>query len=602
MDRQERGTDLGYRRPDDGALRGVVRGARGRGGAAHDGEPGLQEKVSGEFAPLYRRHLEGRKYPGDSLGVYPLTDAGLVRWAAADIDLGDEASAWKRRGRAGAVRGAPLRGGVEGQGAPRLGLLRGVGRRATPRGKLLQRASARRGDRVRNLPQAGRLDAASPYGNFLHLPYYGHPEAQGGRYIIGRDGRALVARHVPRPRGALAAAAVGDRDATSRASRRGSAWRAASTQGDRPACVQALLDGPVPEGQRNDALARLAAHLCTTEGDPQGEGVAQGRGARLGAGGARGGADDPQRQGVGALVRLHGKRAVPVMAAACTWEACPFHRSAERERAGRHSDRQGADAEDEPPAPLPPTFSGEKSRRGCSIWSRRTASCATTSITAPRSRTPRPWRTSPPRWCWWRPCWATASTRSRSAASTSARTSGSTSSPPAGPQVEHHGQGARLPAATAGRGRAAPVQHGQQGGLVRRVAAQPLAPAQGGRVRGAAGNHLDRKHMGGAQSFLTELFASDRVTDTTRTNGSVTILNPALSILSGCTPSSWSEFARREDFASGFLARYIFLPARRRPPPPGVSRAAPRRRGGAPAPPGVDDLAHRGDHVRRRDQ
>jgi hypothetical protein len=81
-------------------------------------------------------------------------------------------------------------------------------------------------------------------------------------------------------------------------------------------------------------------------------------------------------------------------------------------------------------------------------------------------------------------------------------------------------------------------------------------------------NHLGRKHMGGAKDFLTELFANNRIADTTRTNGSVVIVNPALSIIGGCTPTQLEEFATRADFAAGFLARFLFLPANEEAPAP----------------------------------
>lgn len=532
----------------------------------------FQEKVTGEFAPLYRRHLEGRKYPGDSLGVYPLTDAGLVRWAAADIDLGDEATAWKI---ADALERYEVRPHVE--------VSKGKGHHVWiffeewqpgyAAQKLLRKAAADAGVSCEIFPKQAALDAASPYGNFLHLPYYGHPEAQGGRYFISRDGRkwtieTFLDRVALSPLPPWAAQRDQPRTPPRERMARG------VYQGDRPACVRALLDGPVPEGQRNEALARLAAHLITTEGDPTGEGAA--RDAALGWGLGERETERTIRsvKDSGRWYGCTGKRAVAVMASACTWEACPFHRSAERERSGATFRIGGGVAEDDAPAPLPPTFDPDVEARMLDLvaphgFLRHYVDYCTTLSDAPpvghlaaalvlvatvlgnrvhalsfAGKYIRP------------NLWVTF------IAPSGARKS-SIMGKALGFLLQLPGAGGRLLSNTASKE-----------GWFDELQRSPSRLLRADEFVGLLA-HLDRKHMGGAKSFLTELFASDRVTDTTRTNGSVTILNPALSILSGCTPSELERFARREDFASGFLARYIFLPANEEAPAP---RRIPRPR------------------------
>lgn len=545
-------------------------GRLGRDGRA------FQEKITGEFAPLYKRHLEGQKYPNDSLGVYPLLDAGLVRWAAADIDLGDEASAWRI---ADALQACGVRPYVE--------VSKGKGHHvwvffaewvgAYAARKLIQRATTETGISCEVYPKQQQVDAASPYGNFLHLPYYGHPEAQGGRYFLGRDGRTWTLQtFLDRVELSELPAWATKRDAPQSPTRE--RMSRGTYTGDRPACVQALIDGIVPEGQRNEALTRLAAHLITTEGDPQGESIALE--SALGWGLTEREAERTIRsvKESGRWYGCSGKRAVPVMASACIWEACPFHRSAERQKCGatfRIGNGDEATAEDDPPvAPLPPTFDSSVESRLLDLvaphgFLRHYVDYCTTLSDAP-------------------PVGHLAAALVLVATALGNRVHALSF---AGKYIRPNlwvtfiaPSGARK-SSIMGKGLSFLLQlPGAGGRLLSNTASKEgwfdelhRSPSRLLRADEFVGllAHLDRKHMGGAKSFLTELFASDRITDTTRGNGNVSILNPALSILSGCTPSELERFARREDFASGFLARFLFLPASDEAPAP---RRIPRPR------------------------
>lgn len=526
------------------------------------------DKITGEFAPLYRRHLEGKRYPGDSLGVYPLTDAGLVRWAAADIDLGDEASAWRI---ADALQGHGVRPYVE--------VSKGKGHHvwvffeewvgAYAARKLIQRATAESGISCEIYPKQEQIDAASPFGNFLHLPYYGHPEAQGGRYIIGRDGRNwtletfldrverselplwALKRDAPRP-------PVRERMA------RG------TYTGDRPACVQALLDGPVPEGQRNDALTRLAAHLITTEGDPQGESMALDAARSWGLGDREAERTVRSIKESGRWFGCNGKRNVPVMAAACVWEACPFHRSAEREqcgatfRIGGSSKEQTEAARD---APLPLTFDNDVEGRLLEIvaphgFIRHYVEYCTSMSDAP-------------------PVGHLAAALVLVAVALGNRVhalsfankyirpnlwvtfvapSGARKSTIMGKAVSFL---YRLPAA----GSRIFSDSASKEAWFDELERNPTRLLRADEFVGLLA-YLDRKHMGDAKSFLTKLFSDDEARDNSRKNGAKVIRNPAVSIIAGCTPSDLERFVKREDFASGFLARFLFLPAMNEAPAP----------------------------------
>ena len=238
-----------------------------------------QEKVA-VTVDTYRAHLEGARWPQSSLGIYPLTDDGLVRWGACDIDDGVEASAWKvadameRHGVRAHVEVSKTKGHhvwcfVE-------SAVGGYAMRA-----FLRRCLAEADVAGETFPKQDEVTAANPFGNFIHLPYPGHPEAAGGRYVIMRDRRQLtLAAFLDRREYARLPVWAQERPAPQRL--QSDRLAHGTYAGERPACVRALLSGPVPEGQRNEALARLAAHLITTEGDPQGEGMA--RDAALGWG------------------------------------------------------------------------------------------------------------------------------------------------------------------------------------------------------------------------------------------------------------------------------------------------------------------------------
>lgn len=528
------------------------------------------DKIAGEFVPLYARHLDGLRHPNDSLGVYPLTDAGLVRWVGADLDDRSEASAWKV---ADALEAHGVRPYVERSKSKGYHVwvffeewVPAYAARA-----LMRRATAEAGIACEIFPKQDAVTVETPYGNFMHLPYYGHPSAQGGRFFVWRDGHGLtLAEFLDRAeRSAPPAWALEPPPA-----RRTSFDRLArgDYQGERPACVRALLGGPVPEGQRNEALARLAAHLINTEGDPQGESAA--RDAAIGWGLGEREAERTIRsiRESGRWYGCTGKRAVPVMAAACDWEACAFCNTAERARRGATFRIGRAEAPEEPPpapAPVPPSFDADAEARLMELVAPHgflrhyVDYCSTLSDAPPIGHLTAALVLV-----------ATALGNRVYALSFSGKfirpnlwavfiaPSGARKSSIMGRALsfvlQFPGAGGRLLSNTASKE-----------GWFDELQRNPSRLLRADEFVGLLA-HLDRTHMLGAKSFLTELFASDRVTDNTRTHGTLTILNPALSILSGCTPTELEHFARREDFASGFLARFLFLPAT-------TEAAAPRR-------------------------
>jgi hypothetical protein len=523
----------------------------------------FQDKIDVDES-TYRAHLDGKKWPTCSLGVYPLTDAGLVCWGAADIDLGDEASAWRV---ADALEGLGVRAFVE--------LSKGKGHHVWTFWeewvpgyavrRVLKRAAQEAQVACEIFPKQDNVSADSPYGNFLHLPYPGHPESAGGRYFIGRDGRALkLEEFLDRVETSAIPEWAIEREPV-RLARADRLTRGVYT-GDRPACVEALLSGPVPEGQRNDALARLAAHLINTEGNPQGESIAHSTGCGWGLGEREVERTIRSVKDSGRWWGCNGKRAVPVMAAACNWEACPFHRSAERERSGPTFI---ISEEDAPPiSPPPATFSGEKIESSLldlvaphGFLRHYVDYCTSLSDAPPIAHL------------------AGALTLVATMLGNRVQTLGFSGSylrpnlwivfiAPSGARkssvmgkVTHFllqtpAAGARLMSNTASKEGWFDELHRNPSRLLRADEFVGLL------------NHLGRKHMGGAQDFLTELFANNRVTDNTRSHGNMTIVNPAVSIIGGCTPSQLEEFAKRADFASGFLARFIFLPASKEAPAP----------------------------------
>jgi len=343
--------------------------------------------------------------------------------------------------------------------------------------------------------------------------------------------------------------------------------------GERPACVRALLDGPVPEGQRNDALARLAAHLITTEGDPQGESMALAAARSWGLGDREAERTVRSMKESGRWFGCQGKRAVPVMAAACVWEACPFHRSAERESCGATFRIGGASKEQTEAAreaPLPPREDDQATERRIMA------------LVAPHG-----FLRHYVEYC---------------------------TSLSDAPPIAHLAGALALVATVLGNRVQGPGFAGQpirpnlyltfiapsgarKSSVMGRVVHFLLqTPAAGSRLMSSSGskegwfdellrnpsrlmrvdefvgllNQLDRQHNKGAKDFLTELFANNKIPDVTRKNGSQSVQNPAVTIMAGCTPSQLEEFAKRSDFASGFLARFLFLPAT-------VEAAAPRR-------------------------
>lgn len=507
----------------------------------------------------YRTHLDGMKWPTSSLGVYPLTDAGMVVWSAADIDLGDEASAWRV---ADALESLGVRAFVE--------LSKGKGHHVWifwddwapgyAARRVLKRATQEAQVACEIFPKQDNVSADSPYGNFLHLPYPGHPEAAGGRYFIGRDGRALTLHEfLDRVETSTLPEWAVEREPV-RYTRADRLTRGVYT-GDRPACVEALLSGPVPEGQRNDALARLAAHLINTEGNPQGESIAHHTGCGWGL---------PERE-VERTIRsvkesgrwwgCNGKRAVPVMAAACTWEACPFHRSPEREKNGPTFVITREEPIEPPPEATPMTKDTTAAERRL------------IELVAPHGYLRHyvdyctPLSDAPPvahlaaalvmvatmlgnhvhmrgfMNTWLRPnIWVVFMAESGARKSSVM------------------GKAITLLSKT-GEGKTRLLSNKASMEMwLEELQTYPSRLLHSDEFM-ALYKRFDRQSMGEARSDFTSLFATPRHVYSTLSRGTQVIENPALSLLAGCTPDELMRHVKREHFASGFLARILWLPA-----------------------------------------
>lgn len=514
------------------------------------GGKGYQDKRPVTLA-VYRAHLEGRSYPDSSLGIYPLRDDNTVWWVCGDLDLGDEASAWRV---VGALDRLGVRGYVEVSKSKghHVWVFFAAPTPAYAARRLMARARREAGVAFGEIfPKQDEVTVEAPYGNFVHLPYCGHPDA-AGRYVIDREGRGLTLdqflARVERSECPEWALENPPQAAPPR-------WRAEHGvyRGERAACVQRLIDGPVAPGSRNEALVRLAAHLVNTE-------ELVGAGALVEDAATRWGLPASEARATLASVRRKGyqfgcvrKREVPEMAAACTWEACPFHRTPDRARFV---------AEEEPaptPAPVEAFGPDEEARLRELIaphgFLRHYMDYATTLSDAPPMAH-----------------LAAALTLVSTALGNRVWAQGF-----AGLAIRPNlwivfvaESGARKSSVMSKamsfmlRMERAELMLLSNGASMERwlaeLAQHPARLLHADEFVGLL-NHLERKHMQGARELLTALFASDRYVYATKTDGKQTIDRPALCLLAGCTPTDLEEHARRKDFAVGFLARVLFLPA-----------------------------------------
>lgn len=534
-----------------------------------DGTSWQEKLADGDMARHYRAHLEGGRWPQSSLGVYPLTDDSLVRWGACDIDLGDEASAWKVADRFEA-QGVRAFVEVSKSKGHHVWCFAEEAEAGYAMRAFLRRCAQEAGVGCEIFPKQDAVSAASPYGNFIHLPYPGHPAASGGRYFLGRDGRPwsladFLARVEPSPLPDWA------RERPRPALPRVDRLARGTYAGDRPACVRALLAGPVPQGERNEALARLAAHLVNTEGDPQGEALA--RDAGLGWGLPEREVDRTIRslRESGKQYGCNGKRLVGTMAAACVYEACPFHRSAGRERVGptfrivRDAGPDGAGAA--PPVlpseaeaePDPDDILNTVAPHG---FLRHYVDYSTTLSDAPPVA---------------HLAAALVLTATALGNHVQALSFGGTYirpnlwiafiAPSGARKSSVMSRAISLLRKLDGSHNLLLSNTGSKEAWFQQLATHPARLLRADEFVGLLAQ-LDRKHMASAKQFLTECFASNYVTDATIGRGDGAIVNPALNIIAGCTQSELEQFARREDFASGFLARFLFLPAGKEAPAP----------------------------------
>lgn len=525
---------------------------------------GWQEK-----APVtresYQAHLEGRRYPASSLGIYPLTDDGMVVWGAADMDLGDEASAWAVVDKL-ATYGARAYVEVSKSKGHHVWVFFTSPTPAYAVRRLLKRATMEAGVACEIFPKQDNTSAETPFGNYLHLPYYGHPDAAGGRYFITRDGRALGVREFldrleastvpPWARLRPPVAAVAQDRLT----------RGAYT-GRRAACIEAVLQGSVREGYRNEALVRVAGYLVNTEHAPDAESLTLDAARRWGLSDAEARATYASAQERGIWYGCDRKREIPEMAAACIWEACPFHRSPTRVANGpRFTIARAADLPAPPPvAPVEVDPFAEQQLiellAPCGFLRHYLDYCTPLSDAPPMGHLAaalilvatalgnRVWMRSfggnvlrPNMWIvFLAPSGARKSSIMTKAVSFLMRLKGGEdlllSSKASIEQwfVELAANPARL------------LHADEFLGLYRR---------------------FERDIMAEARSDLTALFATSRMVYSTKKDGTIVINNPALSLLAGCTPDELERSVRREHFAAGFLARILWLPARWEAPAP----------------------------------
>lgn len=508
----------------------------------------------------YRAHLVGSRYPADSLGIYPLLDDGTVWWCANDTDLGDEAGAWR-------MADALERQGV----SPYVEVSKSKGHHvwvffeqpvpAWAARRLLQKAKTEASVPCETFPKQDTVTAAAPYGNFMHLPYYGHPEASGGRYFIGRDGRTLdLAAFLDRatrstlPRWCLIAPPA-PRTMADRLTR--GEWH-----GERPACVQRLLDGPVSEGSRNEALIRLAGHLVNQEGHAQAESLVFDAARRWGLPESEARATLKSAQTRGYWFGCVKKREVPEMHAACIWERCPFYGSPSREKRGPTF----TIVRDEPAPELPATVEPVVETPLLELiaphgflrqyvdyvtklsdappLAHLAAAVSIVAVALGNKVHTRGFAGSYLRPNLWIVFVAPSGARKSSVMNKAISI------------LDRLDEPHLFLSSTASRE-----------AWIEELGLHPTRFLHADEFM-ALYQFLSRDHMAGAKDFLTSCFAANRITYTTKKDGSLTVQNPALTLLGGCTPEQMREHLRRDDFAAGFLARILFLPAQQEAPAP----------------------------------
>lgn len=518
----------------------------------------FQEKTLVDFA-TYRAHLTGTRWPSSSLGIYPLVDGGMVQWACCDIDLGDEASAWRVADALESFGARPLVERSKSKGH-HVWVFFGAWVGAYAARRLLLQASQDSGVRCEIFPKQDDVTADSPYGNFVHLPYPGHPDAAGGRYFIERSGDALTLHEF------LNAVEVTDLPAwaTERApSRRSTVDRLTrgTYAGHRAPCIQACLDGSVRAGYRNEALIRVAGYLANTEHAPDAEQQTVSAAMRWGLAEREAQATFRSAQERGIWYGCDKKREVPEMAAACTYEACPFHRSATRERHGATFVLSRSTPLPDPD-PVPPDGVNELAEAELleliapSGFLRHYVDYATPLSDAP-------------------PVGHLAAALVLVASTLGNRVfmrgfSGNVLRPnvwivfmaPSGARKSSIMTKAisfllRLP-------RGAELLLSNKASIeqwLAELAVQPSRLLHADEFM-ALYQRFNRDIMSEARSDLTELFATNYKVYSTKKDGVQIIRNPALSLLAGCTPAELEQHVRKEHFASGFLARILWLPAR----------------------------------------
>lgn len=521
-----------------------------------------QEKTLVTIA-TYREHLAGRRWPGSSLGIYPLTDEGRCCWGVADVDLGDEASAWRLADALLALGARPLVEVSKSKGH-HVWIFFGEWVPAYAARRLLLRAATESGVPCEVFPKQDAITAETPYGNFVHLPYPGHPDAAGGRYFVTRDGRALG------PEAFLArveATELPDWARERPPAHRPPADRLArgAFAGRRAPCVEACLNGTVGEGARNEALVRVAGYLANTEQAPDAEEQTVGAGVRWGLPEREARATFRSAARSGIWYGCDRKREVPEMAAACTYAACPFHRSPTRAVAGaRATIGRGAPLPD--PAPVPPTGVDPVAEAELieliapAGFLRHYVDYCTPLSDAP-------------------PVGHLAAALVLVAAALGNRVwmrgfAGNVLRPnvwivflaPSGARKSSVMTKAisfllRLP-----RGERLLLSNKASiEQWLAELAASPSRLLHADEFM-ALYQRFERDTMAEARADLTELFATSRKVYSTKKDGPQVINNPALSLLAACTPDELERHVRREHFASGFLARILWLPARQEAP------------------------------------
>lgn len=513
----------------------------------------------------YRAHLEGRRWPASSLGVYPLTDEGTVLWAVGDIDLGDEASAWRLADALSALGARPFVERSKSKGH-HVWIFFGERVPAFAARRLVLRAAREAGVPCEVFPKQDSVTAESPYGNFVHLPYPGHPDAAGGRFFVAREGDAWTldefVAHV-------AATDLPDwaREAAPPTRRQTDRLTHGEFTGRRAPCIDACLHGTVGEGYRNEALVRVAGYLANTERAPDAEALTVAAGVRWGLPEREARATYRSAERSGIWYGCERKREIPTMAAACTYEACPFHRSASREtRAGRVAivGRQAPPKQPDPTTPLDVNPLAEEQLIELiapSGFLRHYVDFATPLSDAP-------------------PVGHLAAALVLVAATLGNRVwmrgfGGNVMRPNIWIVFMAESGARKSSIMTKALSFLLRLPRGNQLLLSNKasieqwmieLAANPSRLLHNDEFM-ALYQRFSRESMAEARSDLTELFATSRKVYSTIKHGTVTINNPALSLLAGCTPAELSEHIQREHFASGFLARILWLPARHEAPP-----------------------------------